>query len=1347
MHGGLDIADADPTPLPLGLIYTTPTDPSGDTAATSVVGAVPALHSNPNATVKLYLDFDGAAAATWGSYSVTATPAYSQDADASTFTSTELASIQQIWARVSEKYSPFNIDVTTVDPGTYADRVALHAVIGGGGAWTGVSCGGISYVGAFANSSPNTSYIFSDNLGMGAAKYVAEAIAHEAGHAFGLQHQSTYSATGALTNSYNPGTSVIAPIMGTSYYATRGLWWYGTSSSANTMQDDLAILSGSNNAFGYRTDDHGNTAELADALAVSGSSISGAGIIEKMTDSDVFSFSTAGGSFSLAANVAQYGAMLDLKLELRAADGTLITSANTASLGESISATLPAGTYYVFVSSAGNYGDIGQYTLSGSVAPVVTPPPVTVAAPSSLAASLGTNNLVTLSWADNSSNEDGFVVQSSTNGGSTWSDLGIMGINVTSWQGVDSTIGTTLYRVYAFSGSVNSDFSTTASIIIAPPPVTVTAPSGLNASLGANNQVTLNWADNSTNEDGFTIQSSTDGGSNWSNIGAVGVNVTSWQGVDSFVGTTIYRVQGFSASVTSAYSNSASVTIPVTVTAPSNLSANLGANNLVTLTWSDNSANEDGFYIQSSTDGGSNWTTIGTSGANATSWQLLDSFVGTTTYRVQGFAGSVTSAYSNSSVVTIPVTVTAPSNLSANLGANNLVTLTWTDNSANEDGFIIQSSTNGGLSWSDLASTNANVASWQRVDFTIGTTLYRVYGFCGLVNSSFSSTAGVTIAPPPVTVATPTGLNASLGNNNLVTLTWADNSANEDGFTIQSSTNGGSTWTTIGTSGANVTSWQLVDSFVGTTTYRVQGFAGSVASAYSNSASVIVPLTVTAPSNLSANLAANNLVTVTWADNSSNEDGFKVQTSTNGGLSWSDLATTNANIKSWQGIDSTVGTTLYRVYAFSGSVNSSYSTSASIVIAPPPVTVTAPSGLNASLGTNNQVTLTWADNSSNEDGFTIQASTNGGSSWNTIGTAGVNVTSWQLVDSFVGTTSYRVRGFTGSVISTWSNTTSVTIVPPPITVTAPSNLSANLGSNNLVTLTWTDNSSNEAGFKIQSSTNGGLSWSDLSTTSSNVTSWQGVDSTVGTTLYRVEGFAGSVMSSFSNSASVTVVPPLPTTPGGLVASAISGSQINLAWNAVTSATGYAVQRSSDGINWTLLANTTGTSFSNTGLSAGTTYYYRVLASNAYGSSSPGNIVLAKTMSLNLAVLGTPPAAPTSLVTSIQNKNHVRLTWKDNANNESGFRVQRSLDGVNWTLLATVGANTTSYTSGALSRGTYAFRVCAYNSNGDSAYAMTSPVALASNTKTALAQSPFSAAPIYWSSMGSVFGPVREVMAK
>lgn len=325
------------------------------------------LNSLPGAAASLYLDFDGHSAGTWGSHDLPETPAYNTDGDTGSFSTGELANIIEIWKRVSEKFSPFSINVTTVRPASFDNGEALQVVIGGNGAWLGSAASGVAQLGSFSNRAANTVWVFEDNLRNGHPKYVAETVAHEAGHAFGLSHQSTYDAGGNVVQVYNPGDALRAPIAGNSYASTRGLWWHGTSESATTDQEDLSILAGDRNGFGYRPDDHGDSATAATLLTPVEGAVAASGVIHHMTDQDWFGFNTAGGTVRFAASVAEHGPMLDLKLGLHDALGDLIISVDTAELGEVLTATLEAGTYYVSVASHGAYGDVGQYTLSGTL--------------------------------------------------------------------------------------------------------------------------------------------------------------------------------------------------------------------------------------------------------------------------------------------------------------------------------------------------------------------------------------------------------------------------------------------------------------------------------------------------------------------------------------------------------------------------------------------------------------------------------------------------------------------------------------------------------------------------------------------------------------------------------------------------------------------------------------------------------------------------------------------------------------------------------------------------------------------------------------------------------------------
>jgi len=116
------------------------------------------------------------------------------------------------------------------------------------------------------------------------------------------------------------------------------------------------------------------------------------------------------------------------------------------------------------------------------------------------------------------------------------------------------------------------------------------------------------------------------------------------------------------------------------------------------------------------------------------------------------------------------------------------------------------------------------------------------------------------------------------------------------------------------------------------------------------------------------------------------------------------------------------------------------------------------------------------------------------------------------------------------------------------------------------------------------------------------------------------------------------------------------------------------------------------------LPASTAYEYRVIAVNSQGDSDPSNIATAITASVL-----TPPAAATALVASQVTTTTLTLSWTDNANNETGYRVERRLAGGTFAPVVTLAANATIFADTALAAGTaYEYRVFAFNSAGDSA---------------------------------------------
>jgi hypothetical protein len=171
------------------------------------------------------------------------------------------------------------------------------------------------------------------------------------------------------------------------------------------------------------------------------------------------------------------------------------------------------------------------------------------------------------------------------------------------------------------------------------------------------------------------------------------------------------------------------------------------------------------------------------------------------------------------------------------------------------------------------------------------------------------------------------------------------------------------------------------------------------------------------------------------------------------------------------------------------------------------------------------------------------------------------------------------------------------------------------------------------------------------------------------------------------SASITpsTVPAAPA----LTATAVSTSQINLSWKAVSGATGYLVDELING-RWVQIASlgSTSTTDSVTGLSAGTTYSFEVAAVNRSGRSwSPAHSVI------------TFAAAPTLTATAVSTS-QVNLSW-NSVKGASGYLVDEWING-NWVQIASLGSTSTGYSVTGLSGGTtYYFDVASTNKSGTS----------------------------------------------
>jgi hypothetical protein len=378
------------------LLYRDPLPPGGYAADAAPTAAAPfpnsqtfLLHSRPGSNRVLYLDFDGyslPAGTGWrGGQAYTALP-YDLDGNGATWNQAEHDTIQSVWQRISEDYAPFDIDVTTQDPGSAAiDRTtAADDVYGGVVVFTNspsvdfcAGCGGVSYVGTVDDVGASHNYyqpswVFNDGR-YGVAKYLVEAGSHEFGHAVGLNHD------GQGGDAYYAGHGMWAPIMGVGYYQPVVQWSKGEYTNATNTENDFAVAG--SNGVALVADDAGAGLSPTDNLVSGASRMIGA---TPTGDIDSWRFvAPCTGNVTFTANVAAVSPNLSLELQLYDYGGAFPQSDNTqpvrvdddmaSGMGGSITRAVTAGSTYTVrvvplangTASTGwsNYGNVGRYSI------------------------------------------------------------------------------------------------------------------------------------------------------------------------------------------------------------------------------------------------------------------------------------------------------------------------------------------------------------------------------------------------------------------------------------------------------------------------------------------------------------------------------------------------------------------------------------------------------------------------------------------------------------------------------------------------------------------------------------------------------------------------------------------------------------------------------------------------------------------------------------------------------------------------------------------------------------------------------------------------------------------------
>ena len=777
--------------------------------------------------------------------------------------------------------------------------------------------------------------------------------------------------------------------------------------------------------------------------------------------------------------------------------------------------------------------------------------------------------------------------------------------------------------------------------------------------------------------------------------------------------------------------------------APTGLVATASGNTRINLSWTapaiTGGSPITGYKIEVSPDGNSNWSDLEAStNSPATTYAHTGLAAATTRhYRVSAIntngAGAASSVDDATTGTTVPG---APTGLQATASGTTRINLSWTA-PANTGGrpiigYRIEESPNGNSSWTTLeANTNSTNSTYPRTGLSGGTTRhYRVSAInsngAGAPSNVDDATTGTSVPDAP------TSLTATASGTTRINLSWtapaSDGGSRITGYRIEESPDGNSSWTTLEADTISTRTTYPHTGLSGGTTrhYRVSAINSNGAGAPSNVDGATTGTTVPgAPTVLTATASGTTRINLSWtapaSDGGSPITGYRIESSPNGNSSWTTLVATTGGASTTHSDTGLPGGTTrhYRVSA----INSNGAGAASNVAGTTTGTSVpgAPTALTATASGTARINLSWTAPARNGGtritGYRIEESPDGTSSWTDLVT---DTSDTRTIYSHAGLSGGTTRHYRVSAInsngagapSSVDSATTGTSVPG-----APTALSARASGTTQVDLSWTapasDGGSPVTGYRIEESPDGNSGWTVLvATTGSPATTYSRTGLPSGATRhYRVAAVNTNGAGAPSNTASTTTGTTVPGAPTSLTAAASGTARIDLSWTAPASdggirITGYRIESSlGSGSSWTVLVATTGntrTTYSDTGLSGGTTRYYRVSAINTNGAGAHSNVDGATTGT-------TVPDAPTDLAARVSENIRINLSWarpaSDGGSLVTGYRIEISSDGgSSWTdLVANTRSPHRAYSHTVNAGATRHYRVSAISASGTSAH--------------------------------------------
>jgi len=684
---------------------------------------------------------------------------------------------------------------------------------------------------------------------------------------------------------------------------------------------------------------------------------------------------------------------------------------------------------------------------------------------------------------------------------------------------------------------------------------------------------------------------------------------------------------------------------------------------------------------------------------------------------------------------------TAPGSLAASATSSTQINLTWAASSDNVGvtGYRVERCS--GASCSSFAQVGTSPTASYADSGLNGSTsyTYRVRAADAAGNlSGYSNTASATTQSSGDTQApsAPSALTAAASSNTQIGLTWTASSDNVGvtGYRLERCVGSGCvSFAQV----ASVTAVGFSDSglLAGTTYgYRVRATdATGNLSGYSNISYATTTGTgdtqaPTLPSSLIATASSSSQIGLSWTASTDNVGvtGYDIERCAGAGCTAFAQIGTTSGTTTFADSGLTASTAFrYRVRASDASGNlSGYSNIASATTSASSDTQapTVPSSLTATASSSSQIGLSWTASTDNVGvtGYRIERCV--GASCTTFAQIGTTTGATTFTDTgLAASTVYRYRTRAADLagnLSGYSNIASATTSASTDTQapTAPSSLAATASSSSQIGLSWTASTDNVGvtGYRVERCAGASCTAFAQVGTTTGATTFTDTGLTASAAYrYRVRAAdAAGNLSAYSNIAPATTTAATDTTPpsapSSLAASASSSSQIGLTWTASTDnvgVTGYRIERCSGGScsSFVQVGTTTGaTTFSDSGLTASTSYSYRVRAADAAGNlGGYSNVASAST---NAAADTQAPTAPSSLVATASSSTQIGLTWTASTDNVgvTGYRIERC-SGASCSSFVQIGTTTgaTTFGNGGLTAATsYSYRVRATDAAGN-----------------------------------------------